>query len=96
MRLTLINKDQLPMARNTTKRAKGANELEPVVGLVDLEPGDSLLLCTDGLTKHVAEERIEAVLAGPDPADTSCRTLVNDALAGGGTDNVTVIVVKTR
>src|SRR5215210_6051964 len=34
--------------------AIGGSELHPVVGLVDLEPGDIIMLCTDGLTKHVS------------------------------------------
>lgn len=76
--------------------AVGGPELAPVIGLIDLEPGDSLLLCTDGLTNHVPDDRIEAVLAGPDPAEACCRTLVDEALAGGGSDNITVIVARTR
>jgi protein phosphatase len=76
--------------------AVGGPELAPMIGLVDLEPGDSLLLCTDGLTNHVGDDRIEAVLAGPDPATAGCRALVDEALSGGGTDNITVIMVKTR
>jgi protein phosphatase len=75
--------------------AVGGPELAPSIGLIDLEPGDALLLCTDGLTNHVADERIDAILAGPDSAEACCRTLVAEALAGGGSDNVTVIVART-
>jgi protein phosphatase len=75
--------------------AVGGSEILPVVGLVDLEPGDSLLLCTDGLTKHVSDDQIAAALASPIDAQTASRQLVAEALAGGGTDNVTVVVVKT-
>ncbi|MFN0179916.1 MAG: PP2C family protein-serine/threonine phosphatase [Gemmatimonadales bacterium] len=75
--------------------AVGGSDLLPAVGLIDLEAGDALLLCTDGLHKHVPDERIAALLAQPDSAAATCRALVDLALAGGGTDNVTVIVVKT-
>ena len=75
--------------------AIGGSEFEPVVGLVDLEPGDSILLCTDGLCKHVSDERIAAALEQPTDAAATCRVLVDEALAGGGTDNVTVVVVRT-
>jgi protein phosphatase len=69
-------------------------ELSPSVGLVDLEPDDVLLLCTDGLTRHLDDARIMAALtAAPDSA-TACRTLVDGALAEGGADNVTVIVAR--
>jgi len=75
--------------------AIGGSELTPIVGLIDLEPGDGLMLCTDGLTKHVGDDRIAGVLGQSGDAETMCRQLVTDALDGGGTDNVSVIVVKS-
>jgi Serine/threonine protein phosphatase len=79
----------------TLSSAIGGTELTPVVGLLDLEPGDSLMLCTDGLTKHVSDERIGAVLSQSGDAEAMSRQLVNDALDDGGTDNVAVIVVRS-
>lgn len=79
----------------TLSSAIGGSELEPVVGLIDLAPGDSLLLCTDGLTKHVSDDEIARALAQSESAEATTRKLVSDALAGGGTDNVTVLVVRT-
>jgi protein phosphatase len=74
--------------------AVGAQEMTPSIGLIDLAPGDILLLCTDGLTKHVTDEAIAELLASdPDPGRASDR-LVDAALAGGGSDNVTVIVAR--
>jgi protein phosphatase len=90
--------DQARMASTaeTLASAIGGSELEPVVGLIDLAPGDSLLLCTDGLTKHVSDERIANALTRAESAESTSRALLSDALAGGGTDNVTVVVVRTR
>jgi PPM family protein phosphatase len=82
-------------AAGTLTSAIGGSELEPVVGLIDLSAGDTLLLCTDGLTKHVSDEAIESALAAGESAETTCKALVRAALAGGGTDNVTVVVVRT-
>ncbi len=79
----------------TLTSAIGGSELEPVVGLIDIEPGDSILLCTDGLTKHVSDERIAEVLAESVDSEKMTRTLVDEALAAGGTDNVSVIVVRS-
>ncbi|HXV15366.1 MAG TPA: protein phosphatase 2C domain-containing protein, partial [Gemmatimonadaceae bacterium] len=79
----------------TLASAIGGTELTPVVGLIDLDPGDSLLLCTDGLTKHVPDERIAAVLGNSGNAESMGRQLVADALEGGGTDNIAVIVVRS-
>ena len=70
------------------------NDIAPAVGVVDLEPGDVLLLCTDGLTKHVADDRIADLLAAAPDAESACGALVNETLEQGGTDNVTVIVAR--
>ena len=78
----------------TLASAIGGSEMTPTVGLVDLEPGDSLLLCTDGLTKHVPDERIAEVLALPVDSRTMAETLLADALAGGGSDNVSIVVAR--
>lgn len=61
---------------------------------VDLEAGDCVLLCTDGLTEMVADDQIAAVLqAEPDP-QRACERLVAQANALGGEDNVTAVVVR--
>jgi len=63
-------------------------ESEPV----EKQPGDRLLLCTDGLTKMLDDDRIlEILLSHPD--GTACEALVSEALARGGLDNVTVLLV---
>jgi protein phosphatase len=59
-----------------------------------LEPGDVLLLATDGLTSYVPDERIADTLrTEPDPK-LACERLVAQSLEQGGRDNVTVIVAR--
>jgi protein phosphatase len=59
---------------------------------LDLHPGDVLLLCSDGLTGMVPDDRIAAILREePDPR-RACERLVADANRHGGKDNITVIV----
>ena len=53
------------------------------------------MLCTDGLTKHVSDERIGERLANMTSARQVCEQLLEDALAGGGTDNVSIIVGRS-
>ena len=83
---------QSPLAHVLTS-AMGASEASPDVTRIELHRGDALLLCTDGLTKHVSDERIAERMRARTSAEQVVRALVDDALAGGGTDNVTVLVV---
>lgn len=75
--------------------ALGAPDMTPAVDVLEVEPGDVLLLCTDGLTRHVTEWQIAQVLGRAADAEANCRRLVELALAGGGRDNVTVVVAHT-
>jgi PPM family protein phosphatase len=57
------------------------------------EPGDRWLLCSDGLSSYVAEDRIAAALSLDDDAETVAERLVKESLDQGAPDNVTVVVV---
>jgi protein phosphatase len=59
-----------------------------------LEAGDWLLMCTDGLTAVLQDEQIAEVLASAESPEQACRTLVDMTLEGGAPDNVTVVAVK--
>ncbi|HSR16284.1 MAG TPA: protein phosphatase 2C domain-containing protein [Gemmatimonadales bacterium] len=80
--------------RNILSSAIGGTS-QPVVTHHDLEPGDVIMLCTDGLTKHVPHDQIEARFRAMTSSEQVCRQLVDDALEGGGSDNVTVLVSRT-
>ncbi len=82
-----------PLAHVLTS-AIGGSEASPDVTRAELRTGDAVLLCTDGLTKHVSDERIAERMRTMTSAEQVVRGLVDDALAGGGTDNVTVLVVS--
>ena len=71
-------------------------ETEPLVDRVGLEPGDVVLLCSDGLTKHLSDDQIRDRLQAMTSARQVCEDLVAAALAAGGSDNVTVVVVRQR
>lgn len=66
--------------------------VEPQVQRFKLCSGDQLLLCTDGLTEMVDDATIAQVLSEAGSAQSACQDLVNLALAGGGVDNVTVVL----
>jgi serine/threonine protein phosphatase PrpC len=70
------------------------DEIEPDVFREEMEFGDAVLLCTDGLNKHLADDEIAAVLRQNRPAEELCRQLVAAANDAGGSDNVTVVVAR--
>lgn len=72
----------------------GGAETAPVVTSLDQDWGYVHLLCTDGLTKHVSDERIRERLMNMTSAEQVCRDLLKDALDGGGSDNITLIVER--
>lgn len=68
--------------------------VEPEVCTVQLEDGDYLLLCSDGLTEMVKDEQISRVLRTARGTDQAARALIDLALEGGGRDNVTVVLAR--
>jgi serine/threonine protein phosphatase PrpC len=72
--------------------AIGGRETAPVVTRLDHGWGVVWLLCSDGLTKHVSDARIEERLAAMTPTKQVCEQLLEDALEDGGTDNITIVV----
>jgi len=67
---------------------------QPELSKLELAVGDTLLLCSDGLNKHVTDEQMRAVLESDGTSRAHCNKLVELALEGGGTDNVTAIVAR--
>ena len=61
---------------------------------LELEPGDQVLLCSDGLTEVVDDDQIAAVLADQADGDDACATLIAAANRAGGPDNVTVVLLR--
>ncbi|HSA57407.1 MAG TPA: PP2C family serine/threonine-protein phosphatase [Gemmatimonadaceae bacterium] len=76
--------------------AVGNDELVPQVVSTDLTRRDVSLLCTDGLTKHVSDDELRDHLSRNESSESICRSLLDLALARGGSDNVTVVVGKVR
>ena len=94
----VLKPDQAAQSRfaHVLSSSLGGRSSSPVVTRTDLAEGDVILLCTDGLTKHVPDERIAERLRNLTSSEQACRALVDDALAGGGSDNVTVVVLRAK
>ena len=81
--------------RSIITRALGPEpEVEVDVQTVPAAPGDVFLLCSDGLTTMVSEERIAAVLSATTSMREAVRTLIDEANAAGGRDNVTALAFR--
>lgn len=80
--------------RNVIVHAIGVDET-PHVELTrgEARPGDVFVLCTDGLTNHVADEEIQILITN-NTAQRACVELIRVALERGGKDNVSVVVVR--
>lgn len=77
--------------------AIGAPEALPVVTRVDVRArGSVILVCTDGLTKHVSDAEIAAHLGAMESAEQVCTALLQLALDRGGHDNITLVVGRAR
>lgn len=93
-RLTREEADTHPQ-RSLLLRALGAEEaVEVDEREVRLQPGDRLLLCSDGLTGVLADPEILQIASFGDDLDETCRRLVDEANARGGPDNITVVLVE--
>jgi protein phosphatase len=77
---------------NVLSSSIGGGQTAPVVTQMTQEWGTVWMLCSDGLTKHVSDERIAERLGNMTSAKQACEALLQDALDDGGSDNVTVIV----
>ena len=96
----LIDRGALPPEKAKTSpfshvlsSAIGSDSADPEVTRVDVrERGCVILVCSDGLTKHVSDDEIAQHLATMTSAEQVSRALLQLALDRGGTDNVTLVV----
>ena len=96
----LVDEGVLPRERMSMSPFKdvlvssiGGGEAIPEVTRVDIrQRGCVVLLCSDGLTKHVTDDEIAAEIADITSSERLCQRLVDRALERGGTDNITVVV----
>jgi protein phosphatase len=80
--------------RNYVTRSLGLNSgVEVDTGHRELEANDRLMLCSDGLSGMLSDERIAGLLGGADSPEAAVWDLIEAANAAGGRDNITVVVV---
>lgn len=84
--------------KNVITRAIGTqSEVAPDITELPLEPGDTLLLCSDGLVREVSDTQIEDILSRrPGNIDEYSQQLINAANNAGSHDNVTVVLIRAN
>ena len=95
----ILKKEQLRSSplNHVLASAIGASEAMPEVSRVDVrQRGSVILVCTDGLTKHVSDAEIATHLGAMTSAQQVCTDLLSLALERGGTDNITLVVGRAR
>ncbi|MBM3496457.1 MAG: serine/threonine-protein phosphatase [Armatimonadetes bacterium] len=90
--LTQAEAEASPYRNVITQCIGPLDEIQPVIYAVESRAGDRWVLCSDGLTGHVADDEVAAVVDDLAPSE-ACRRLVELASARGGRDNITVLIV---
>ena len=81
--------------KNQITRALGVSSMLKVERrIVELQPGDTLLLCTDGLTNMVSDAELKHYLQTILDANAVCKALIDAANQRGGGDNITVAIAR--
>lgn len=80
---------------NVLSSAIGGPQAAPTVNKVPQSWGSIGMMCSDGLTRHVSDERIKEVLSTLKSAKDGCERLLQYALDGGGEDNITVLIGRS-
>ncbi|MBS0604027.1 MAG: Stp1/IreP family PP2C-type Ser/Thr phosphatase [Verrucomicrobia bacterium] len=85
------------LMRNVITRAIGTQPtILPDIGVIPLRPKDIYMLCSDGLSDYVEEEKIARLLGAPLSLEEMGKKLVDAALEKGGNDNITLLLVKVK
>jgi PPM family protein phosphatase len=74
----------------------GTEGVRPDVYHLTLQPGDELLLCSDGLTRRLEDSDVQSILAQSATPEVACDALIAAANEAGGQDNITVVVARVR
>lgn len=85
-----------PLKNVVTRALGGESEVVVDVREVQVQPGDLYLLCSDGLTGMLSDGEIRERLGSGRNLHEICRSLVNEANARGGLDNVTVVLLAVE
>jgi protein phosphatase len=80
--------------QNVIVRALGSEDsVEPDLEDHEFAPGDGLLLCSDGMSRYVKEQKMLEVMSDVSSLDEACNELIEAAKSGGSDDNITCLLL---
>lgn len=94
--ITEEEKKDHPYKNSITRYVGHAEQIEVDISSGPVSNGDIFLLCSDGLTSEVEDKDLENILLSSPEPEVQVNALVEQALANGGGDNVTVVAVKVE
>lgn len=81
--------------RHVLSQCLGREDLQHIdIQEFEIQPGDRLLICSDGLTEEVTDEKIESSLSNLESCQATAQELIDAAKEAGGSDNITVVIVE--
>lgn len=97
LREGILNKEEARKhpRRNVITRAVGLNKniKVDIIESIPFKTGETLMICSDGLTSMLPEDEIGSIISSNEP-DKACQLLVKKALEAGGEDNVTLVIIR--
>lgn len=97
----LVNRGLVPSVRqapagwdNILTSALGGTGADPAVQATDRQPGDVVLVCSDGVMKHIPDEGLRALMAEGRSSESMARRIVEESVADGGIDNITAVLLR--
>lgn len=92
--LTETDARRHPWRNVVTRALSGGDDPDVDVSEIDVEAGDRLLICSDGLSGVVPPEKLEALIGKSEDLQATCQALIEAANEAGGPDNITVAMLK--
>jgi serine/threonine protein phosphatase PrpC len=92
--ISAADAERSPLQSFITKAIGVSESVEPDFFTAALEPGDIVLLTTDGLTRYADENKIAAHVFGSPNLDEACQQLIGIAKTQGAADNVTCLLLR--
>ena len=82
-------------SRNVISRALGAEpDVEVDLNVIEVEPGTTFLICTDGITRHISDQELASIVGGASDLQAACEEMKSRCFERGAEDNLTAVLVR--